>query len=505
MRRGAALALVLGLAAIVFIPGAGARPAEPDFLILTPVGAFAEPTFVASPPGDQDRLFVTQKAGVISLVLDGVEQATPFLDVTSLVGSGGQEQGLFSIAFPPGYATSGLFYIYYTAAGTGAMTVDEFRRSQADPNVADFGSRRNVITIPHPGAGNHNGGQLEFGPDGMLYIGTGDGGGAGDPNGNAQNLLDRRGKLLRIDPRQDGGNPYRIPPNNPFVGRPDAYPEIWSYGLRNPWRFSFDRVNGNLNIADVGQSAWEEIDYRPVALGSGRAVNFGWNCYEGRARFNTNCPPLVSSPNMPVFVYSHSRGCSITGGYVVRDPQTTLLDGRYVYGDFCTGDIYSQVLSIPNSKDDENTGLNVPLLASFGEDACGHVFAMGLSGGDNVFRLGQTDPPPPDCTPAFQLPQLTASVDDNAEIHLLDPHGHELDDHTLPPGAYRVVVNDNSAFHNFHLAGSNVSCVPESDCKTTVGGIGQQTWTVDFTPGTVVYQCDPHAEFMRGTFRVTNG
>jgi glucose/arabinose dehydrogenase len=236
MRRGALLALVLGLAAFAPIRGAGGAPAsDPQFLILSPVGAFAEPTYVTSPPGDQDRLFVVQKGGVIKLVLDGVIQSTPFLDVTNLVMNEG-EQGLFSIAFAPDYATSGLFYIDYTAVGTGAMTVDEFQRSASDPNVADPLSRRNVITIPHPGAANHNGGQLQFGPDGMLYISTGDGGGAGDPFRSAQNLLDRRGKILRIDPRQDGPNPYRIPPSNPFVGRSWAYPEIWSWGVGPPGR-----------------------------------------------------------------------------------------------------------------------------------------------------------------------------------------------------------------------------------------------------------------------------
>ncbi len=501
------LALVVGLAVIAPIQGASGRVAEPDALLLSPVGAFQQPTYVASPPGDQDRLFVVQQGGVIRLVLDGVVQATPFLDVTNRVAAGG-ERGLFSIAFPPDYGTSGLFYIDYTTndpANFGAMTVDEFHAS--DPNVADPLSRRNVITVPHPNQGNHNGGQLQFGPDGLLYIGTGDGGGGGDPFHSAQNLQDRRGKILRIDPRQDGGNPYRIPPNNPFVGRQNAYPEIWSYGLRNPWRFSFDRLTGDLSIGDVGQDQWEEIDYRPAGLGAGWGTNFGWSCYEGRAPYNNynNCPPLIASPIRPVFVYQHgARGCSITGGYAVRDAELPQLAGRYVYADFCTGDIYSQILSIPNSQDDTFTGLNVQELSSFGEDACGHVYVMGLTSGNNVFRLRQTDPPPPDCQPAFQLPELTASVDDNFEIHLIY-QGQELDGHTLPAGAYRLTIEDASIYHDFHLVGPHVSCVPESECETTVDGTGRETWTVNFTPGTVVYQCDPHAEYMHGAFRVTPG
>jgi hypothetical protein len=501
--RGALLALVCGLGLLVLTGGsepASAR-AAPQFLILDPVGAFSYPVDVAAPPGDQDRLFVVQHGGIIKLVLDGVVQATPFLDASSWVTFGG-DQGLLSMAFAPDYATSGRFYIDYTPAGTNAVAVDEVQRDAANPNVADPGTRRNVISMPHPSITNHYGGQLQFGPDDMLYISTGDGGCCGDPFRSAQDLHDLRGKLLRIDPRQDGASPYRVPPNNPFVGRANAYPEIWSYGLRNPWRWSFDRTTGALTIGDVGQDAWEEIDYRPVSVGWGFGANFGWSCYEGRVPYNA-CPPVAATPALPAFVYGHSGRCSITGGYVVRDNELTLLEGRYVYGDFCDGELRSQVLMLPNSVDDADTGLNVFELASFGEDACGHVYAMGVtnSGADNVFRLRQTDPPPPDCTPAFPLPVLTASVDDNFEIHLR-LNGNELDGGTLPEGSYRLELDDNSTFHNFHLLSSAVSCVPSSNCASTVAETGHQTWTVNFRPGTVTYQCDPHAEFMHGTFKV---
>ena len=496
-----ALVPALGLLALLGGSERAAAGAVPQFLILDPVGAFSYPVYATAPPGDQDRLFVVQQGGVIKLVLDGVVQATPFLDASSWIAFGG-EQGLLSMAFAPDYATSGRFYIDYTAAGAGALTVDEVERDAVNPNVADPTTRRNVISIPHPSFSNHNAGQLQFGPDGMLYISTGDGGGGGDPFRSAQNLLDRRGKLLRIDPRQDGASPYRVPPNNPFVARANAYPEIWSFGLRNPWRFSFDRMTGALTIGDVGQDSWEEIDYRPVNLGWGFAANFGWSCYEGRVRYNT-CPPVASNPIFPVFVYGHSGRCSITGGYVVRDNELTLLEGRYVYSDFCDGELRSQILAIPNSLDDADAGLNVTALSSFGEDACGHVYAMGVTsnGMDNVFRLRQTDPPPPDCTAAFPLPVLTASVDDNFEIHLR-LNGNELDGQTLPEGSYRLELDDNSTFHNFHLLSSAVSCVPRSNCASTVAETGHQTWTVNFRPGTVVYRCDPHAEFMRGAFTV---
>src|SRR5262245_31786244 len=265
-RRGLLLALALGLVALAPLSARGAMvwTGVPASLFLEPVGAFDDPVDVTSPPGDQQRLFVVQQGGLIKLVLNGVVQPTPFLAATSWITSGG-ERGLLSMAFAPDYATTRRFYIYYTDL-SGNIRVDEVLRDASDPNIADPSTRRQVIGIPHPTYSNHNGGQLQFGPDGMLYMGTGDGGGGGDPFRTGQNLGSDRGKLIRIDPRQNGADQYRVPPNNPFVGRQGANPEIWSYGLRNPWRFSFDRLSGDLVIADVGQDAWEEIDYRPVQL-----------------------------------------------------------------------------------------------------------------------------------------------------------------------------------------------------------------------------------------------
>jgi glucose/arabinose dehydrogenase len=502
------LALVLGLAAFAPFRGGGGEPlAAQQMLSLQPIGAFQYPTFATAPPGDQDRLLVVQKTGKIILVLDGVVQPTPFLDATSWITTAGAEQGLLSMAFPPDYATSGRFYIDYTAANTGAMTVDEVQRDASNPNVANPSTRRQVIAIPHPAATNHNSGQLEFGPDDMLYVGTGDGSEAGDPSFNAQNLQDLRGKLLRIDPRANGPNPYRVPPNNPFVSQTNADPEIWSYGLRNPWRFSFDRVTGDLNIGEVGQDSWEEIDFRPVDLSWGSGANFGWSCYEGLAVFNV-CSPPPANPIWPVFAYPHSgahSGCAISGGYVVRDPGLTMLNGRYLYGDFCSGHIYSQLLGIPNSSGDQDTGLSVPQLASFGEDACGHVYAVGVTGGGgtNVFRI-QQDSGLLGCIPAFRKrPVLKASVGPGFEIHMYGPAGQGLDGHTLPEGSYTLEIDDQSNIHNFHLVGASVSCVPQSSCATSVAGTGHQTWTINVLPGTVGYQCDPHAGTMHGTFTVT--
>jgi len=520
--RGALIALVLGVAAFAPLGAQGmpTLPSSPDALLLAPVGQpgdFSVPTYLTAPDGDQHRLFVVQQNGLIKVVVDNVTRPTPFLNATSWVVSGG-EQGLLSLAFAPDYATSGLFYIAYTEANTGDVRVDELHVS-ADPNVADPSSRRQVIVVQHRGAGNHNGGQLQFGPDGLLYFGIGDGGGGGDPFHSAQSLLDLRGKILRIDPRAGTGGPYRIPPNNPFVGRRAAKPEIWSYGLRNPWRFSFDRLTDDLSIGDVGQNAWEEIDYRPASLSSGRGTNFGWSCYEGRHTYNTDAQHLCSPPPgnaiPPVFEFAHSGahgGCAVTGGYVIRDPELTTLTGKYIYSDYCSGEIYTQTLAIPDSLGDTDTGLNVQELSSFGEDGCGHIYVVGQSSGSNVFRLRQTDPPPPDCASKFPLPVLTAHVEDGFTIELRDPNGQNLDGGTLPKGSYRLEIDDNSAFHNFHLLrpfslgalSSTVSCVPISSCATDVSRTGHETWIVNFTPGPVRYLCDPHAEFMRGDFTVTD-
>ncbi len=322
----------------------------------------------------------------------GATLPTPFLDITSLVSAGG-ERGLLSLAFSPDYSASGRFYVYYTARNpSGAVTIDEFHVS-GDADVANAGSRRNVLSIAHPRS-NHNGGQLQFGPDGYLYIGTGDGGGGGDPDRAGQRLDTLLGKLLRIDPRPGpGGVPYTVPAGNPFAGQAGARPEIWSYGLRNPWRFSFDRQTGDLTIADVGQNQWEEIDLAPAATGDGRGWNFGWSCWEGRHTYEANagnpeCSPLPANHVPPVSEYPHSRGCSISGGYVVRDQTLPALAGRYVYGDYCDSPLWSTRLQTPDAQDDRRLGLSLASLTSFGEDACGRVYAVSQSG--PVYRLQAT-------------------------------------------------------------------------------------------------------------------
>ncbi|MFL5956059.1 MAG: PQQ-dependent sugar dehydrogenase, partial [Solirubrobacterales bacterium] len=303
--------------------------------------------------------------------------ATPFLDIHTDVKSSGSEQGLLSMAFAPDYATSHRVYVYYTDRG-GDIRIQQL---QASGDRADASTRRDVIKIEHSEFPNHNGGQLQFGPDGMLYAGTGDGGSEGDPNHNGQNLGTLLGKLIRIDPKPGGG--YAVPSDNPFVGRSGARPEIYAYGLRNPYRFSFDRLTGALTTADVGGNEIEEVDF--AAKGRAAGANYGWNIYEGRHQFS---PGRAPGAVFPVVQQSHSNGwCAIIGGYVVRDRSLTGLYGRYVYGDNCKTGIRSVVLSPGHASHDRRISLAVPALSSFGEDARGRVYATSLNGA--VYRFAR--------------------------------------------------------------------------------------------------------------------
>jgi glucose/arabinose dehydrogenase len=345
---------------------------------LVRVASFNDPVYVTAPPGDRRRVFVVEQGGRIMVVRGGRKLATPFLDISGRVTAGG-EQGLLSMAFAPDYAASGLFYVYFTDTG-GDQRIVEFRRAGADR--ADAGSAR-VVMVMQDSESNHNGGLLLFGPDDLMYVGTGDGGGAGDQHGsrgNAQRLGTLLGKILRIDPRASGGRPYSVPRSNPFVGRSGARPEIFAYGLRNPWRFSFDRRTDDLVIADVGQGDVEEVSF--VRNGSGR--NFGWRPFEGRRRYvrGESAPGHVR----PVIQRFHSDGyCSITGGVVVRDPGLPALRGRYVFGDLCRSRLETARLSPGRARAQRLTRLRVSQVSSFGEDARGRVYAVSLSG--PVYRL----------------------------------------------------------------------------------------------------------------------
>jgi glucose/arabinose dehydrogenase len=343
---------------------------------LEKVGDFDQPLYVTQPPGSQD-LYVVEKPGRIRLVRDGEVVSEPVLDVSDKVSDEG-EQGFLSIAFPPDFARSRLLYAYYTDAQQDQRVV-EFRMNEEGTRI-DPGSEREVLLMDDF-ASNHNGGLLVFGPDEKLYIGTGDGGIGDDVERTAQDLGSPLGKLLRIDPARSGGEPYSIPADNPFTKTQGARPEVYSYGLRNPWRYSFDRDTGALSIGDVGQNSLEEIDY--VGPGAGRGANFGWSAFEGDERFNSDQQADGHVP--PVLTYGRDEGCSVTGGYVVRDPELPSLAGRYLYGDFCAGELRSFVPGKGKASGDTALGLQVANLSSFGEDQQGRIYATSLDG--PVFRL----------------------------------------------------------------------------------------------------------------------
>lgn len=345
---------------------------DPQAYQWTQVAAGLEqPTSLVHAGDGSGRLFVTEQRGIIRILQDGQVLETPFLDLTPLVGSDGLEQGLLDVVFHPDYASNGFLYINYTDLA-GDTVVARYSVS-SDPSVADPASVKIILQIDQPYP-NHNGGQLQFGPDGMLYVGMGDGGAAGDPMGNAQRLGSLLGKLLRLD--VNSGDPYGAPPDNPFVGQAGARPEVWAFGLRNPWRFSFDRATGDVYIADVGQHELEEVNVQPA--GSRGGENYGWDVLEGTRPFEGQPrPDLV----MPVAEYSHEFGCSITGGYVYRGSAMPELSGLYVYGDWCSGLVWALSRNAAGEWTSTvlyETGLNI---SSFGEDEAGELYLLDHSGG----------------------------------------------------------------------------------------------------------------------------
>ncbi|HEX6781943.1 MAG TPA: PQQ-dependent sugar dehydrogenase [Solirubrobacterales bacterium] len=377
-------ALVLGL--LLALAGGSA-----DAATLQPIGTgFDEPIYVTSDPGNPDRLFVVERKGRIVEVAGGTRSV--FADLRAVVGCGNDcsgERGLLSIALSPDFAASGRLYVDYAEdPEPGDIHVAELR---ASGTFASASTLRNLLTIPHPGEWNHNGGQLQFGPEGNLFVSTGDGGGGDDQHHNAQNLGSLLGKILRIGPDPSGALPYTLPGGNPF-GNP-----IWAYGLRNPFRFSFDRGGSGLWIGEVGQEAREEIDFAP-SPGLGAGFNFGWNCREGRIEGpadDEGCAPADAFVE-PVFDYPRTdpgdggaSGCAVIGGYVSRDPGVAELFGRYVYGDLCTSKVRSFATSAPFATD-RSEGLQVANLNSFGEDACGRLYAV--SGNGAVYRIAGQQP-----------------------------------------------------------------------------------------------------------------
>lgn len=390
-------------------------------LTLQPVGNFDLPTYVTADPANPNRIYVVEREGRIVRVENGVR--TTFADLESEVGCCAQEQGLLSVAFAPDFGPSGgRLYVFYTGTDEpGEIHVGELT---ASGSTAPLASLRDVLTIPHPEHLNHYGGQLQFGPDGYLYVSTGDGGGPDDFHHNAQDPNSLLGKILRIDPRKNGLQPYTVPAGNPYLGQVGKRAEIWSLGLRNPFRFSFDRLGGGMTIGDVGQSAREEIDLAP-ALGpatvGGAGANYGWNCREGLLAGPATDPQCGAfpAPNFvdPVFDYSHAPDpdsgmprCSVIGGYVAADPGLGALYGSYVYSDYCSGTVRALRLPAPGGAAGQECSLDLQVdnPVSFGEDSQRRLYVV--EEGGTVSRLAGA--PPADCPPPQPgpLPEVLPSL-----------------------------------------------------------------------------------------------
>lgn len=373
MRRLAIGVIALVLAAVAVYVATTARAAPTEIALRAIVTGLSDPLYLTHAGDRSGRLFVVEQAGAIRIVKEGRLFSRPFLDIRSRVISGG-EMGLLSVAFHPQYERNGRFFVNYTADRSGLKTIIAEYRVSSNPDVADP-DERVLLTIDQPYR-NHNGGLNTFGPDGMLYIGMGDGGSARDPHNNGQRLDTLLGKMLRID--VDGGTPYHVPPDNPFVNRAGARDEIWAYGLRNPWRFSFDRTTGKLLLGDVGQNAWEEVDL----IEKGR--NYGWRIMEGAHCHipQTDCDThgLV----LPIAEYRTSLGCSVTGGYVYRGTRIRDMSGRYIFGDYCGG----QIWTLRERAGRWTMALLLSTqhrISSFGEDEAGELYVVDHAGG--VYRL----------------------------------------------------------------------------------------------------------------------
>ncbi|MEW9899941.1 PQQ-dependent sugar dehydrogenase [Chitinivorax sp. PXF-14] len=354
-------------------------PALPTLALRQIASGLVNPLFLTAPANDA-RLFIVEQPGRVRIVKGGALLATPFLDISASIASGG-ERGLLSLAFDPRYAANGYFYVYFTDP-QGNLAIQRYSVSAANADQADPASALRILSIAHPDFGNHNGGLLAFGPDGQLYAGTGDGGGAGDPSGNGQNLAVLLGKLLRLDVSQaSAAQPYAIPADNPFANQAGKRGEIWAYGLRNPWRYAFD--GGTLYIADVGQDQHEEVDVVSAAQGG---LNFGWNLTEGNSCYaGSGCNQ--AGLTLPVLDYDHSQGCSITGGYVYRGAALPALQGRYFYSDYCGGWLrsFSYKNGLPTDPVSWPVDKIGPVL-SFGQDAQKELYLLSSDGG-KVYRI----------------------------------------------------------------------------------------------------------------------
>lgn len=350
------------------------RPADlsSQYKLVEVAKGFTRPIYMTSANDNTGRLFVVEQDGLIRILANGAIEAQPFLDVSALVSREGSERGLLGLAFHPQFRENGLFFINYTDK-SGNTNVARYSLLSGSSNQADPNSAKIIIQVDQPYP-NHNAGQLAFGPDGYLYFGLGDGGSSGDPQGNGQNGRALLGKMLRLD--IDNGDPYGIPADNPFAGNPNFAPEIWAWGLRNPWRYSFDSLTGDLYIADVGQNAWEEINFQPANSTGGE--NYGWNVMEGTHRYSDAPPP----PNLvaPVAEYNHTDGCSVTGGYVYRGSAIPTLVGAYIFGDYCSGTTWLTRRNSAGAWETQRLMNTGRVISSFGTDEEGELYLVDYGG-----------------------------------------------------------------------------------------------------------------------------
>ncbi len=355
-------------------------PSAEDVVLTEIASGFTRPLYATHADDGGARLFVVEQTGKVWIIKDGLRTRYPFLDISGLISASANrlysEQGLLGLAFHPDFGDNGYFFVNYTDR-SGTTVVARYQVSLSNPDVADAGSGQIIFQLGQPFA-NHNGGHIDFGPDGYLYISLGDGGSANDPLGAGQNRSLLLGSIIRID--VDGASPYAIPPDNPFVGEDSALDEIWAYGLRNVWRFSFDRVTGDMYLADVGQNLLEEVNFQPVDSSGGE--NYGWNVWEGTNRFAGGS---AQDHVPPVFEYPHSLGCSVTGGYVYRGGAIPQMEAVYLFGDYCTGRIWAMHRDPDlnwQAKEFANTGMAI---SSFGEDEAGEIYVIDYSG--TIYRI----------------------------------------------------------------------------------------------------------------------
>ena len=368
------------------LPNSGDIP-DPADVVWQPIAAgLVKPNGMESAPDGSGRLFILEQTGQIRVLREGLLEPVPFLDLSDRLTSVGFEQGLLGLAFHPEFGQNGFFYVNYTDLN-GDTVIARFQLSTSDPNQADPGSELQLLRVDQPFA-NHNGGEVAFSPDGYLYLGLGDGGSAGDPQNNAQSLDSLLGKILRLD--VNSGDPYGIPESNPFL-QGGGRAEIFAYGLRNPWRFSFDLQTGDLYIGDVGQNAWEEINFLSAEqiqqVGDGGAYNFGWSYLEGNHPYNGD-PPSGIETIPPIAEYGHEYGCSITGGVVYRGSILPNWQGVYLYGDYCTGIVWGLKQKPDGTWQQKQLFENLGQITSFGQDEAGEVYLVDQAG--HYLSINQT-------------------------------------------------------------------------------------------------------------------